>query len=200
MSTATDLIIGPELNLALIKSAFMAVGEAIISINSNSIIVMANPEAEKIFGYESDELVGQHLHILMPEQHWAAHSAGIARYLQTGIAHVLGLRLELSGVKKNGLVFPIEIRITSNLVDNQRFFTATLRDITLTKEREGLLDQQRAQLTEQSQQLARIYYFLKFTLENMEMTLRQGADYRELLVYIEQVKKEANKLERELRR
>lgn len=186
----------PELNLALVKSAFMSVGEAIISIDSNSIIVMANPEAEKIFGYESDELVGQHLHSIMPEEHRAAHLAGVDRYLQTGIAHVLGLRLELSGLKKSGLVFPIEIRITSTLVENQRFFTATLRDITHTKERERLLQHQKDQLTEQSQQLARLYYFLKFTLENMEMTLQRGADYRELLVYIEQVKKEASKLER----
>lgn len=198
MPTITTML--PELNLALVKSAFMSVGEAIISIDSNSIIVMANPETEKIFGYESDELVGQHLHIIMPEEHRAAHLAGVARYLQTGIAHVLGLRLELSGLKKSGVVFPMEIRITSTVVENQRFFTATLRDITQLKESEGLLQHQKNQLTEQSQQLARLYYFLKFTLENMEMTLLRGADYRELLVYIEQVKKEAGKLERDFRR
>ncbi len=88
-----------------------AVGEGIITIDSTSTIVMVNQEVQSIWGYEQQELIGNQLHILMPEKYRPSHSAGMKRYLETGVAHVLGKRLELEGQKKDGSNFPLELRI-----------------------------------------------------------------------------------------
>lgn len=176
MTTQSDspITLSPELSEALMRSAFMSVGEAIISINSDSLIVMANPEMEDVFGYETDELLGQHVHTIMPEAYRTAHSEGIQRYLKTGIPKVLGMRLELEGLRKDGAIFPLEMRIMPTLVGEQRFFTATMRDMTEGKEQMRQLEEQQAQLVEQNQHLARVHHFFLFTLENMEMTLNHG--------------------------
>ncbi len=188
--------ISPELSEALMRSAFLTVGEAILSINSDSIIVMANPEIKGVFGYNPEELLGQHIHTIMPETYRTAHSEGIQRYLKTGIPKVLGIRLELEGLRKDGMVFPLALRIMPTLVGEQRFFTAAMRDVSDEKEQVRLLEEQRTQLMEQNQHLARVHHFFLFTVENMEMTLQKGAEYSELLAYIQQVKTEIERLNR----
>ena len=75
----------------------------------------------------------------MPEKYCGLHSAGLQRYLKTGVAHVLGKRLELEGLKKDGSMFPLEIRIKQTQIEEHRFFTAAVRDITERKQAEAAL-------------------------------------------------------------
>ncbi len=75
-------------------------GEGIITIDSTSTIVMVNQEVQSIWGYQQQELIGNRLHILMPEKYRSPHSAAMKRYLESGVAHVLGKRLELEGKKR----------------------------------------------------------------------------------------------------
>lgn len=184
----TSSLINGELAGALLQAAFTTVGEAILSINSDSYIVMANPEIEHVFGYQPEELLGQHLHMLMPEKYREAHSAGLHRYLTTGVAQVLGVRLELEGLRKGGVVFPLEIRITPTLIKQQRFFTAAVRDISQRQEEELQIQDQQTRLERQNRQYNRAYHFFLFTLENMEIALRMGGDKEELINYLQQVK------------
>ena len=106
------------------------VGEGIITIDSSSTIVMVNQEVQNIWGYRQEDLTGKKLHILMPEKYHELHSAGMQRYLKTRIAHVLGKRFELEGLKKDGTTFPLEIRIKQTQIEERLFFTAAVRDIT----------------------------------------------------------------------
>ncbi|MCI0575100.1 MAG: PAS domain S-box protein [Chloroflexi bacterium] len=184
---------------ALLRAAFETVGEAILSINSDSIIVMANPEIERIFGYRPEELLGRHLHTIMPEEYRQRHAAGLQRYLATGVASVLGIRLELEGLKKDGSLFPLELRITPTFVDNQYFFTASIRDITQQRESEHRVKEQQVELVHQNRQLASINHFFLFTLQTMESVLARGATNTELLAYIAQVKSEFVKIEKDTR-
>ncbi|MCP4420670.1 MAG: PAS domain S-box protein [Chloroflexi bacterium] len=199
MSTSLDskFTLRPKLSQALMQAALMTVGEAILSINSESAIVMANPEIEDVFGHHVEELLGQHLHILMPEKYRDMHSGGVKRYLTTGIPKVLGVRLELEGLRKDGSIFPLEIRIMPTLIEEERFFTAAMRDISDKKKKEQRLEIQQEQLSKQTKHLARVQHFFQFTLENMEMTLQRGAEYEELLTYIQQVKGQSDSLNRE---
>ena len=114
-------------------------GEGIITIDSTSTIVMVNQEVQSIWGYQQQELVGNRLHILMPEKYRSPHSAGMKRYLENGVAHVLGKRLELEGKKKDGTNFPLGIRIKETKVGERLFFTAAVRDITERKRVEQAL-------------------------------------------------------------
>ena len=69
---------------AQLSAVLDTVGEGIITIDSDSTIVMVNREVESIWGYAQDELVGQRLHLLMPEEYRTRHTAGLKRYLETG--------------------------------------------------------------------------------------------------------------------
>lgn len=118
------------------------VGEGIITVDSSGAVVMVNREFENIWGYGRSEVIGQKLTILMPEKYRDAHVAGLARYLETRTPVVLGKRLELEGLKKDGTVFPLEIYISETGVGGELFFTAAVRDITdFKKAAEGLRDE-----------------------------------------------------------
>jgi len=106
------------------------VGEGVIIIDSSGRIIMVNREFEEIWGYTRDEVLGKGLTELMPEKYREAHKSGLERYIQTKKAVILGKRRELEGLKKDGTVFPLEIRITETASNGDLYFTAALRDIT----------------------------------------------------------------------
>lgn len=113
-----------------LKAVLDTVGEGIITIDATGVIVMINQAVQQIWGYTDRELIGTNLAILMPEQHRAAHRAGLARYLATGQAHVLGKRFELEGLRRDGTTFPLELYITETRVGDRLLFTAAVRDVT----------------------------------------------------------------------
>ncbi len=128
----------------LLSAVLDTVGEAIITIDATSTIVMVNREVHHIWGYRDDELLGQPLVMLMPEQYRDAHLVGLARYVDQGIGHVLGRRIEVEGRKHDGTVFPMELRIQETRTEEQLFFTAAVRDLTEQKRAERQLAAQHA--------------------------------------------------------
>ncbi len=117
-----------------------AVGEGIVTIDSDGKIVMVNPEAQEIFGYDREELLGASLQMLMPVQYRAAHRAGLERYFATGEAHVLGKRVELEGLHRDGHTFPLEFRVQEAFLRGETHFTASVRDVTRRKEFDRMRD------------------------------------------------------------
>ena len=115
---------------ARLSAVLDTVGEGIITIDSGSTIVMVNREAESIWGYAQEELVEKQLHLLMPEQYRSRHTVGLKRYLETGVARVIGQRMQLEGLRKDGSTFPLEIRMAKTQVGPRLLFTAAVRDIT----------------------------------------------------------------------
>ncbi len=116
---------------AIVKSA----GEGIISIGIDSRIIFANEELARIFGYPENELIGMEIEMLMPEKYRERHRKGMERYLNSREAKVLGKRLELEGLTKEGHAFPLEMRIeeTETKRIKQKIFVASMRDITERK-------------------------------------------------------------------
>ncbi|EQB63218.1 MAG: PAS sensor protein [candidate division Zixibacteria bacterium RBG-1] len=112
------------------------VGEGIVAIDSAGNILMVNQEIQNIFGYSKEELIGQKLQMLMPEKYRSAHAAGMKKYLGTGISRVLGKHLEFEGLKKDGSVFPVEVRITETRLGESLIFIGALRNITERKKAE----------------------------------------------------------------
>ena len=119
-----------------LSSVLDTVGEAIITINSEGIVVMANKAAERVWGYDAEQLEGKNLSTMMPEEFREAHENGMKRYLQTGNAKVLNERMELVGQRANGSKFPIDIYIAETRIGEEVLFTAALRDITDRKQAE----------------------------------------------------------------
>ena len=104
--------------------------DGIVTIDEQCLITSFNPGAERIFGYSSAEVIGRNMKLLMPQSYRREHDASILNYLCTGESKILGMRREIEGIRKNGVVFPMELGVTETCLDNRRIFTGMMRDIT----------------------------------------------------------------------
>jgi PAS domain S-box-containing protein len=110
--------------------------DAIVSADSRGNVVYFNRAAEGMFRYSAHEVVGQPLTILMPERFREAHRKGLDRYLRTGEAHVLGKAVELTGLRKGGSEFPLQLSLSGWKTGTDMFFTGILSDVTERKKAE----------------------------------------------------------------
>ena len=123
--------------------------DCIVTIDHEGCITEFNPAAERTFGYRREEVVGRRLgDIIIPPALRERHRQGLARYLATGEAHVLGKRLEMSAIRADGSEFPTELSITRIPVDGPPSFTGYLRDITERKQAEAELRRSEAFLAQ----------------------------------------------------
>lgn len=113
--------------------------DAIITSDETKLILFWNKGAEYIFGYSSDEAVGQPLTLIIPGQLHQMHNKGIERMNQGKKPHVLGKVLELKAVKKGGEEFPIELTLGSWDNDGKRYYSGIIRDITDKKKAELII-------------------------------------------------------------
>jgi PAS domain S-box-containing protein len=125
-----------RLSEARYRAVTETASDAIISADRHGIIRYFNPGAERTFGHEEQDIIGQPLTKLMPERFRQAHTEGMQRYLDTREARVVGRTVELVGLGKDGREFPIELSLASSDVDGDLFFTAIVRDITVRAEAE----------------------------------------------------------------
>ena len=123
--------------------------DAIISIDEEGRIIICNPATKKIFGYE-DEIIGSNITTLMPERYRKVHQNGMNRYLNTGIPKIIGSTVEVVGMKKDGIEFPIELSLSAWRTDDQCYFTGIIRDITERKQMEHILIEDNKKLEELS--------------------------------------------------
>jgi len=123
---------------AILNSAL----DCVITMDDQGKIVEFNPAAEKTFGYKRDHAIGQLLsELIIPPSSREQHQRGLSRYLSTGEAPVLGKRLELSAVRRDGSEFPVELAIVRIGKEEHPMFTGFIRDITERKQAELALRQ-----------------------------------------------------------
>ncbi|MFO7940842.1 MAG: PAS domain S-box protein [Bacteroidales bacterium] len=108
--------------------------DAIITIDKHGHIDQFNPSAERLFGYKAEEVYGKNVAMLMPKKHSEHHDAYIDHYHRTGERRVLGIPREVEGLKKDGSIIPIEIKIEEARLGNEQMFVGMIRDITHQKE------------------------------------------------------------------
>jgi PAS domain S-box-containing protein len=129
-----------------------AASDAVICIDESGAILLANPATTKVFGYDPADLIGKPLTMLMPEYLRKLHEHGYRRYLTTGQRHINWQGTELTGLRKNGQEFPVEISFGEVTSDGHRIFTGFIRDISERKEAEEL----RSSLHSTQLELARV--------------------------------------------
>ena len=114
-----------------LRDIFSASMDAIIAADENGTIVEWNAQAEAVFGWTRDEILGAYLHeTIIPLAYRNRHLAGIERLKKTGQATMLGQRIEISALKKSGEEFPIELSITQLNKNEGLLFSAFVRDLT----------------------------------------------------------------------
>ena len=117
-----------------------AATDAIITIDSDSTILIVNPAAERIFGYSSEEMIGQPLTMLMPKYLRHLHKAGITRYMVTGRKHIGWAAVQLPGLHKSSAEIPLEISSAEFTNDGRRLHHAChrpRRNLILRSDRNG---------------------------------------------------------------
>jgi two-component system, HptB-dependent secretion and biofilm response regulator len=93
--------------LRRIQAISDSVIDALITINTNGMIATVNRATEYIFGWQSDELLGKNIRMLMPEPYHSQHDDYLASYLRTKGPKIIGQPREVTGLRKDGTQFPI---------------------------------------------------------------------------------------------
>ncbi len=112
--------------------------DGFITIDDKGNIESINPAGERVFGYIESELIGKNIKTLMPEPYHSDHDGYLQRYAETGVPAIIGTSgREVSGKRKNGTIFPLDLSVSSFSLVNRRYFSGIIRDITERKEAEA---------------------------------------------------------------
>lgn len=111
--------------------------DGIITIDERGLIVSFNFAAERIFGYATREIIGKNVSLLIPEPDKSKHDGYIETYLKTGQAKIIGFGREVTGQRRDGSEFPMDLAVSEMSIGERRLFVGVARDITLRKSMEG---------------------------------------------------------------
>jgi len=111
-------------------SAFMsAVRDAVLVIDSDGLITAASGSVEDMFGWRVGDLLGADLSILMKPSSGVSHAELVGRFTRGSESSVVGKWRKLEGVRRDGTVIPIEIRVVENVIGDPPGFVGFIRDL-----------------------------------------------------------------------
>ncbi|KJV29074.1 diguanylate cyclase [Aquitalea magnusonii] len=117
--------------------------DAYVCINQAGVVSAWNQQAEITFGWSKDEAVGNLLEeLIIPPVMRERHRKGMQHYLQSKTSDVIGHRLELAAMKRDGSIIPVEVRIQALQFEDEILFSAFLHDISARKQMEILREQE----------------------------------------------------------
>lgn len=128
------------------RALLEAAPDAMVIVDQQGKIVLANAQTEKLFGFTPKELQGQPVEVLMPEGFRAKHSGHRDEYFQAPHARGMGVGLDLSGRRKDGSEFPAEISLSPLQTEEGILVTSAIRDISKRRQAEAALKESEARL------------------------------------------------------
>ncbi|WP_188915327.1 PAS domain-containing sensor histidine kinase [Salinarimonas ramus] len=147
---------------AHLTSILETVPDAMIVTDERGTIESFSATAVRLFGYEPPEVIGENVRMLMPSPYREHHDGYMRRYLDTGERRIVGTGRVVTGQRKDGTTFPMELAIGEMREGGQRRFTGFIRDVS---------DRQRAQ-TRLAELQAELVHMSRFTaLGEMASTL-----------------------------
>ncbi|MBM3392054.1 MAG: PAS domain S-box protein [Betaproteobacteria bacterium] len=121
--------------------------DAVISMDCEGCVTEWNGEAERMFGYRREAVLGRPIaELIVPPRLREAHRQGLKRYLATGKGKVLGTRIETTAMRSDGSEFPVDLAIATVGDGSGLFFSAFVRDITERKRHEEEMRRHRQEL------------------------------------------------------
>lgn len=153
-------------------SVFNTAIDGVIVIDHRGRMLKLNESASNLFRYTQEELIGKNVNMLIPEPDHSKHDGYIQNYLQTGVKKIIGIGREVTGLKKDGTLFPMRLAISQIDVDGIIFFTGIVHDLSAQKESEKKLQNLTRSLEDQVQsrtgQLQETINQLSATNRNLE--------------------------------
>lgn len=128
------------------KALFQFASEGILVANKLGSIILANPAAEKLFGYNRDELVGKQVEILIPKRVATNHTELRDKFHTNPSPRSMGSGRDLFGLKKDGTEFPVEVSLSPFTSDEGDFVIAFVIDISIRKKLDADIKQQKKEL------------------------------------------------------
>jgi PAS domain S-box-containing protein len=153
-----------------IDALFQFATEGIMVASNEGEIVRINPSAEKLFGYEKDELLGKKVELLVPMRLASKHKDHRERYGGSPHPRSMGAGMELFGLKKDGSEFPVEISLSPYATPQGKFVIAFIVDITIRRQAESKLRNYSAELEKQVKSRTLI---LEEAIEELEKTKKE---------------------------
>ena len=143
--------------------------DAVVSVDENLRISLFNNGAERIFGYDAGEVMGQRIEMLFPERSREFHREHIKQFAKsTEVSRLMAQQGDIAGLRKDGTEFPAEATISKLRVGEENIYTVTLRDVTDRKrmelEREEALEEAKKANNAKSHFLASMSHELRTPL------------------------------------
>jgi hypothetical protein len=130
---------------ARFRGLMEAAPDAMVCVNADGRIALVNAQTERLFGYGRDELIGQPVEVLVPDQVRGLHPGHRAGYVANPRPRPMGADMQLAGRRRDGGTFPAEVSLSAMSTDEGLLVTAVVRDVTerleIAAERERLRNQ-----------------------------------------------------------
>ena len=144
-----------EAKEAHLRSILDSIPDAMVVIDERGLIQSFSTAAERLFGYTESDAIGQNVNVLAPSPHLEAHDGYIARYLATGERRIIGVGRVVSGRRRDGSIFPMELTIGEVVTNNgHRVFTGFIRNLTSRQHIERRLQDLQEELIQVSRESA----------------------------------------------
>lgn len=169
-----ELILRMQYDKSHINSLFENATEGFVITDDHGNIVLVNPSACRIFGYDAEEMVGQKIEMLIPENYKRSHEHLRDHFYKEPQNRSMGHARELYGLKKDGLSFPVEVSLSTYLQNNNRFVIAFIVDITRRKEIEQNMLKQQKQLEKVSDEMRKLNSELEVKVEERTVILKEA--------------------------
>lgn len=160
----------------MFKNLLEAAPDALVIVNQEGRIELANKQCENVFGYSKDELLGQKVEILIPQKFKGNHEGHRNSFFANPKTRPMGSNLELSGVRKNGQEFPVEISLSPLRTEGRLLVSAAIRDVTERKKAERKLKEANQLLDAKNKELEQFVYVASHDLQEPVRTILSFAN------------------------
>ena len=182
-------------DIVVFDTLFEAVSEAVVVVDEFQKIAVINSSAEQMFGYTKEELLHEHLEILIPQKYKQHHGTHFKSFLGTKEKRQMGTGRDLYAVHKEGNVFPIEVGLNPIEIQGKKYIMALVVDISLRKHQELEILELNTKLENKVKERTRN---LKTTVEELEKINKELDEENKKRIEAEKKAKVALKKEREL--
>ncbi len=133
-----------------LQSILQTVPDAMIVIDEDGVMQSFSAAAERLFGFNASEAIGQNVSVLMPEPDRGRHEGYLARYSSTGERHIIGIGRVVTGRRRDGSTFPMHLSVGEMRFGADRQFTGFVRDLTDRQETQSKLRELQSELVHMS--------------------------------------------------